>query len=77
MRASPADYKSALHCGQAPLLRGCFLSTINHSPFTIHHSLFIIHYSLFIVHCSLFIVHYHLSIPLHLNLQLEHDLLLE
>ena len=34
------------------------------------------HYQLFIIHYSLSIIHYHLSIPLHLNLQLEHDLLL-
>ncbi len=26
MRASPADYKSALRRGQAPLLRGAYLS---------------------------------------------------
>ena len=59
MRASPADYKSALHLGGAPSF-----------------PLSIIHYSLFIIHYSLSIIHYHLSIPLHLNLQLEHDLLL-
>ena len=53
MRASPADYKSALHLGGAPS------------------------FPLSIIHYPLSIIHYHLSIPLHLNLQLEHDLLLE
>ena len=41
-----------------------------------HYPLSIIHYPLSIIHYSLSIIHYHLSIPLHLNLQLEHDLLL-
>ena len=66
MRASPADYKSALHLGGAP----SFPLSI------IHYPLSIIHYPLSIIHYSLSIIHYHLSIPLHLNLQLEHDLLL-
>ena len=47
MRASPADYKSALHLGGAP----SFPLSIVHSPFSIiHYPLSTIHYPLSIIH---------------------------